>query len=104
MKADVLRDQLGLCFTQTGYNPNKEVTENVHPLDMAEGSVLRLSYLPLHMMQYPKPPSSCFMNLLGATSYPGQVLNLCVRSDAGIAFLLAVLHIAQVKHTGNDVQ
>lgn len=44
------------------------------------------------------------MNLLGAASYPGQVLYLCVRSDAGIAFLLAVLHISQVEHTGYYVQ
>ena len=44
------------------------------------------------------------MNLLGAASYPGQVLYLCVRSDAGIAFFPAVLHISQVKHTGDYVQ
>lgn len=44
------------------------------------------------------------MNLLGAASYPGQVLYLCVRSDAGIAFFPAVLHIPQVEHTGDYVQ
>lgn len=44
------------------------------------------------------------MNLLGTASYPRQVLYLCVRSDAGIAFLHAVLHISQVEHTGDYVQ
>lgn len=41
----------------------------------------------------------------GADSYPGQVLDLCVRGDAGVAtVLLAVLHVPQVEHAGNDVQ
>lgn len=45
-----------------------------------------------------------FMNLLGAASYPGQVLYLYVRSDAGIAFLLAILHIPQVENASDYVQ
>lgn len=44
------------------------------------------------------------MNLLGAAPYPGQVLYLYVRSDAGIAFLLAILHIPQVENTSDYVQ
>lgn len=40
-----------------------------------------------------------------AASYPGQVLYLRVRSDAGVAAVLpAVLHIPQVEHTGYNVQ
>ena len=45
-----------------------------------------------------------FMNLLGPVSYPGQVLDLCVRGDAGNAVLSTILHIPQVEHTGDDVQ
>lgn len=40
----------------------------------------------------------------GAASYPGQVLYLCVRGDAGVALLPAVLHISQVEHAGDYVQ
>lgn len=42
--------------------------------------------------------------ILFFVAYPGQVLYLCIRSDAGIAFLASILHIAKVEHTGNDVQ
>lgn len=45
----------------------------------------------------------CFV-LLASLSYPGQVLYLCVRGDVSDAFLLSVLHIPQVEHTGNYVQ
>ena len=44
------------------------------------------------------------MNLLGAASYPGQVLYLCVGGDAGIAVLRAELHISHVEHAGDYVQ
>lgn len=37
-------------------------------------------------------------------SYPGQVLYLCVGSDESNAFLLSILYIPQVEHTGNNVQ
>ncbi len=54
--------------------------------------------------QLSSDPLGVFMNPLCAASYPGQILYLCVRSDAGIAFFPAVLHIPQVEHTGNYVQ
>lgn len=44
------------------------------------------------------------MNLLGAASYPGQVLYLCVSGDAGSAFFPTVLHVSQMEHAGDDVQ
>lgn len=43
------------------------------------------------------------MNLLGAASYPGQVLYLRVRRDAGNALFPTVLHIPQMEHTGDYV-
>lgn len=41
--------------------------------------------------------------LLCPLSYPGQILDLCVGGDAGIAFPLSILHIPQVEHTGNYI-
>lgn len=40
---------------------------------------------------------------LAAVSYPGQVLDLCVRGDAGDPVLPSILHIPQVEHTGDYV-
>lgn len=37
-------------------------------------------------------------------SYPGQVLYLYVRGDAGIAVFSAVLHIAEMENAGDYVQ
>lgn len=48
--------------------------------------------------------SLVFRRLQGAASYPGQVLDLCVRGDGGVAFFCTVLDVSQVQHAGDDVE
>lgn len=47
----------------------------------------------------------CSLIVVGSGTHPGQVFNLGLGGDLGIALLIpGKLHIPQVQHAGDDVQ